>query len=124
MLRRIASAVTCWYNRQKYRGKLTLKIHDERVEVFRSNGTILDSFRWDEIIKIQTFKADCLAYDMICLRFSTTKQSFVFNEDTTGFVILMKSMSQRYPDIPEEWYFEVMQPPFETNQRTLWKRDV
>lgn len=32
-------------------------------------------------------------------------------------------MVTRFPDIPDDWYFTVMLPPFETKQRTLWERD-
>ena len=39
-----------------------------------------------------------------------------------GFIAMSDVMRQRFPAIPKDWYSEVMQPAFATNQRTLWRR--
>ena len=124
MFRRVISAFSRWYYDYKHRYQLATRIRGDRVELVRKDETIYGSFRFDEIVEIQTFKVDCGVHDSICLRFSTVDHDFTFSEDDPSFSKLAEIISKQYRGIPEGWYFKVMQPPFATNQRTLWKRDA
>ena len=80
------------------------------------------SFSWLDVEEIQTFKRDLFSFDEICLSFCVSDLWYEFWESDVGFPRLAELMQAKFPSIPEGWYGEVMQPPFATNQRTLWKR--
>src|SRR5262245_35736834 len=100
----------------------TLQADPAGVACIRLDGTRLHSFCWDDVAEIQTFKLDCLTYDDIRLPFRFAVCWHEFSEDCHGFMEMAETMRQRFPSIAADWYFKVMQPPFATNQRELWKR--
>ena len=100
----------------------TVRADDGGVVGTMSNREHPVSFSWREVEEIQTFKRDLFSYDEICLSFRVSDVWYEFWESDAGFQQLAELMQAKFPSIPEGWYGEVMQPPFATNQRTLWKR--
>lgn len=101
---------------------VTITADHERIVIARSDREEASSFPWRDVDEIQTFKRDLFATDNIRLAFRVSDMWYELSEDDTGFMPLAELMRVKFPSIPEDWYTEVMQPPFATNQRTLWKR--
>jgi hypothetical protein len=101
---------------------VTLQMDDERVTIQRSDREEPLSFCWRDVEEIRTFKLDLLTTDDVRLAFRVSDGWYELSEEHTGFMELSEAMRAKFPSIPEDWYQEVMQPAFATNQRTLWKR--
>jgi len=95
--------------------------HDAVVQI-RSDQEQPATFLWQDIEEIQTFKRDLITYDVICLSFRVASIWYEFWESDAGFQQLAKLMQAKFLSIPVDWYDDAMQPPFATNQRTLWQR--
>ena len=101
---------------------VTIHADEERIVIARSNREECLSFAWHEVDEVETFKRDLLTTDDIRLAFLVSGVWYEVSEGDAGFMPLAELMRAKLPSIDEDWYFEVMQPPFATNQRTLWKR--
>jgi hypothetical protein len=99
---------------------VTIGADDERVVAAISNREHPISFSWRDVEEIETYKRDLFSSDEIYLSFGVTDAWYEFSESDAGFQQLAELMQAKFPSIPECWYGEVMQPPFATNQRTLW----
>jgi hypothetical protein len=101
---------------------VTIGADDAGVVGALSNHEHPISFSWRDVEEIQTFKRDLFSIDQICLSFCVSGLWYEFWESDAGFERLAELMQTKFPSIPEGWFGEVAQPPFATNQRTLWKR--
>ncbi len=99
----------------------TIRLVDDCIIIHRPNSDEPLRFWWDDIVEIQTYKIDLLIYDDICLAFQAAGWWHEISERDIGFSQLTKAMHDRFPSIDPQWYFTVMHPAFEPNQRTLWK---
>ena len=81
--------------------------------------TVLD---WSDVEEIQAYKVDCFVHDLICLAFRAEDHWYECSEEDHGFSELCEELGRRYPEIHEDWYGQVVQPPFASNQRVLWKK--
>ena len=117
----IARLIDRWNHRQRSRS-VKVVVDDEGVSVVDGNGTILQQFRWADVIEIRTFKLDLGTVDDIRLSFETADLCNDFSEDIEGFRQLSDRMLAVFPTIPRDWYGAVMQPPFATNDRVLFRR--
>ena len=79
-------------------------------------------FRWEDVEEIRTFKLDCFTVDDIRLAVRAEGLWHEFSEGCPGFFALTNGMRTAFPCIPEKWYWEVMLPPFATNERVLYRR--
>ena len=95
-------------------GRVVLKLPD-RDEAL--------SFRWDEVNEIVAFKRDLGTIDDIRLGFRVSGLWHDVSESDDGFLQLTDAMQEAFPTIPADWCLEVMTPPFETCETTLWRRE-
>ncbi len=78
---------------------------------------------WLAVEAIAAYKRDLITYDDICLAFKVEDSSWVeMSEDEPGFETLMAEVERRYPEMPPDWFREVMHPAFAPNYRVLWER--
>ena len=89
------------------------------------NETGEDSFRWEVVISVKTFKRDQFNVDCICLAFETPEGWFEVNEDMKPFGPFLEAVERHLPGFPpqKEWWMQVMKPAFAPNERELWKKD-
>jgi hypothetical protein len=89
------------------------------------NETGEESFRWDAVTKVKTFKRDQYTVDCICLAFETPDGWFEVNEDMKPFGPFLHAVERSLPGFPpqKDWWREVMLPAFATNERELWERN-
>ena len=86
------------------------------------NGHVIDQVAWATVSRIETYKLDLLTTDCICMLFTVGdgEKSVEVSEECGGFDEMRKALEAEFPDIPGDWYGEVMQPPFETNHMILF----
>jgi hypothetical protein len=67
---------------------------------------------------------DYLTFDMIWLTFVKQRGEVILqiNEEAEGFADLMTAMNKAFSTIDQEWYQQVMLPPFEENRTVLFER--
>ena len=97
-----------------------VKVHGAILESGAGSAT----FSWDLVLRVQTFKRDLFAVDLICLAIEMPEGCVEIDEEMQGWDELLKELEQRLPGFPrwEEWWSTVAFPPFATNQAELWVR--
>ena len=81
------------------------------------------AFRWEEVTRIMTYKADLLTVDMICLDFLVEPRRLACHTDDEmpGFGNLCGCLRLHFPGIAERWWFDVAFPAFATNGKVLYE---
>lgn len=97
----------------------------DRVEVkwlTMENETGSHSFRWDDVLAVDTFKVDQFVVDCICLSFQMDVGWIETNEDMKGWGGFLDAVESRLPGFPKQeiWFDDVMRPAFEPNHARLW----
>lgn len=81
-------------------------------------------FNWSDIETIFCFKEDHFTTDEICMDiFFNDKTSIRLTESTPGWYQFNKRLSNAIPSVCENWFTEVVQPPFATNMTLLFDKD-
>ncbi|MFT3846957.1 MAG: hypothetical protein QM725_18010 [Lacibacter sp.] len=78
--------------------------------------------KWNDITQLNVYKKDLMTIDRIEMEIVYGNMCITINEDIPGwyqFVVKTKSI---FPEIPEEWNFEITDPPFARNYRTIYKK--
>jgi len=88
------------------------------------NETGEENLDWSEIEEVETYKVDLITVDCICVSLVRGESQMVLTEDMNGWQDFLAALSLRLDGFPrkDEWYAEVLQPAFDANQKTLWKR--
>lgn len=79
---------------------------------------------WSEVSRIETYKRDLWATDLICLNIVVRSEEIEVNEEMGGWGSLIQSLDGSGLDVvPDgEWYCRVLQPPFATNHEVIFPR--
>ena len=128
MLRAIGALFRRWRERREVEkaalGPWPIRLVDDGFERQQPRKPeTVQRVHWSDVRRIQTYKRDLFAYDMICLAFEIGDDKWVeIWERDDGFVGVAEAMRTRFPTIPEDWYNKVMVPAFETNLRDPYRR--
>jgi hypothetical protein len=89
------------------------------------DGSLVWSFQWADVRRVETFKRDLLCVDMICIAFETSvhPETLIAHDEMAGFCELCEQLGSRLPGIPEGWWRSVAFPAFATNFAVLFRRD-
>jgi hypothetical protein len=109
----------CW---PRPTGEVLLVADDAGFTLARTDGLEAQSFRWDEVDEIETYKWDLWSYNEVSLDLLVAGRWCLLQEYDEGFSALTDAMERRFPDIPERWYADATSPA-NWEPRTLWKRD-
>ena len=91
--------------------------------VVRQDDGISEAVDWTEVEFVYTYKVDCYTIDMIWLVFGVAgRHEIHIREETEGFESLMSAVNKAFPNMDQEWYLKVMQPPFAENLTLLYRR--
>ena len=101
---------------------IDLSSHGMRLRCSDSDIGTTD-FAWDRVDEIRCYKVDCFAYDEICISFLVGNKRVECSEGMIGFSDLIHEIGAHFKGMPCDWYNTVMLPPFETNERVLWRRE-
>jgi hypothetical protein len=85
-------------------------------------GRVVASVRWQNVLRVHTYKVDLATTDCICLTFEFNNGAapVQVSEEWSGFAELVAPLAAAFPTIQPEWYAEVMTPAFEANHRVLY----
>ena len=105
--------------------QLRLAAGEEEVRLF-AEGREVWCFRWDEVVRIETYKRDIFSMDLVCLDFFIVSREVPCrtHEDMQGFPELRECMQRQLSSISESWWQQVASPPFATNHMVLYDRNA
>lgn len=84
-------------------------------------------FKWRDAVRLEAFKRDQYAVDLICVVVVLVdKREVEINEDMTGWDSLMRNLPEYLSGCKEfdEWYDVVAKPPFKENLTVIYERSA
>ena len=105
------------------RGDPSIRLVDGGFDVLSNEeGQVAASVRWQNVLRVHTYKVDLATTDCICLTFEFNNgiAPVRVSEEWAGFAELFGPLAAAFPTIPPEWYAEVMTPAFKENHRVLY----
>lgn len=90
------------------------------------NETRQTVLRWRDVIRVDAFKRDLFAVDLICLAFIENGNLEVeINEEMDGWNSIVEQLPEYLPGCQkfDEWFRPVAIPAFELNLRVIYERD-
>lgn len=81
--------------------------------------------RWKDVVKLEAFKRDLFAVDLICLAICLNDNTVVeINEEMDGWEPLMLKLPEYLSRCKEYdgWFDVVAQPPFKENLTVIYRR--
>ena len=88
------------------------------------NETRQTVLHWRDVIRVEAFKRDLFAVDLICLAFIENGNLEVeVNEEMDGWNSLVERLPEYLPGCQKfaEWFQPVAVPPFELNLRVIYE---
>lgn len=78
-------------------------------------------YEWADLQSAFGFKLDGLTVDEICLDLFFGNGSYLrLTESLPGWPAFLQQLAARFPSIPPHWEWDVVHPPFATNQTLLF----
>lgn len=81
------------------------------------------SFKWTDIEKISGYKIDLYTEDVICLELFFKDFKLFFTEETKGWDEFLNKMHQKFPQINQNWRFDIAKPAFVRNETIIFRSD-
>ena len=108
---------------QPKRNRLRLVVSHDGVALFDEDREQWQ-FRWESVTRIETYKRDFGVVDMIYIAFTVEsgRRKCSPCDQTHGFDLLCRRLSEQFPSIAEDWWFRVAFPAFETNFSVLYEK--
>jgi hypothetical protein len=79
---------------------------------------------WADVRKIVSYKHDNFSHDEIIVAFNLASGEVVeISEEWPDFSSVVEEMKRRFPNIPGDWYSNIMLPPFAANETVLYETD-
>jgi hypothetical protein len=82
---------------------------------------------WRDIVRVEVFKRDMYAVDLICVTFHlSAEKSLEINEDMDGWESLMQKLPEYLPGCQTfgDWFTEVAFPAFKRNLKVIYRRQT
>ena len=100
-----------------------VRVRDGGFDVVSPDNELqLATVHWKDVERIETYKLDLTVIDCICLLFKVGDEEVQLSEEWIGFDTLFEPLKSNFPSIKDDWYVEVMQPPFEENRTVLFSK--
>lgn len=78
--------------------------------------------KWQGIAQINVYKRDLMTIDRIEMEIIYGDKSITISEDLPGWYQFNLRLESALPLKSKDWYWEVVQPAFATNWRTIYER--
>ena len=91
------------------------------------NETGTTSLHWRDVIRVEAFKRDLYAVDLICLAFILGDNTEIeIHEEMEGWKTLVTNLPEYLPGCQrfEEWFRPVAVPAFDLNLTVIYERDT
>ena len=113
--------------RRSYRFELDspkVKVREVGIAI-REGRKVVARVRWDQVIRLETYKRDLDTMDEIILEIvyvdAGAPLTLDVSEDCPGFSDLLDVLPRRFPGVPGDWFQRVRQPPFAPNFTVLYE---
>ncbi|MFC5863896.1 hypothetical protein ACFPT7_16425 [Acidicapsa dinghuensis] len=108
-------------------GTTTIQYDDSGLTVTIAEGdgsSRTVQLRWNAIERVNAFKRDIFAYDLICLAIFFEDQTIELDEQMEGWEPAVKALAEHLPGMPSylNWWKQVAHPAFETSFTVLFSR--
>lgn len=88
-----------------------------------TNGDFEKTIRWEEIDRINAYKKDLVAYDLIVLEIVCGDYVLTLDEVSPGWFSFILKLKDVFKTIPKDWDINIIQPPFKENYTILFKKE-
>ena len=78
--------------------------------------------KWSEIDKINAYKKDLYAYDLVVMEIICEENTLTINEESPGWFQLVLKLKENFETIPKDWDMNITQPAFATNFITIYSK--
>jgi hypothetical protein len=85
-----------------------------------TRGDFVKTLKWSDITQLNVYKADLMTIDEIRMQIVYGDLSFEISEEVPGWYQFVARTKKIFPSIPSSWEYEITQPPFATNFRTIY----
>lgn len=87
-----------------------------------TNQDFSKDIKWTEIDRINAYKKDLYAYDLIVMEIVCGENALTINEETPGWFQLVLKLKEVFDSIPKDWDMNIAQPAFATNFTTIYSK--
>jgi hypothetical protein len=77
---------------------------------------------WDDITQLNVYKTDLLTTDRVDMEIVYGEKYITINEELPGWYQFILKTKETFASIPKDWDITIIQPPFETNYRTIYEK--
>lgn len=100
-----------------------ISVREDGLVFTWSDGREPIDMRWRAVEEIRTFKVDMAVHDDVRLAFLFDGHWYEISEDESAFPRVVAAMHEHLTGVPADWFEQVVQPPFATNERVLWRAE-
>jgi|SRR5215831_2076711 len=112
-------------------GKLTYEEEFQQLGIFEydEEGFIIryeeicTRIRWKDITELNVYKRDLMTIDSITMDIVYGEMQTTISEDLPGWHQFVERSKIIFPEIPGDWDWVIVQPPFATNYRNIYKKE-
>ncbi len=85
-----------------------------------TRGDFTKTLKWLDITEINVYKKDLMTIDEIRMEVAYGDKCFEISEEVPGWYQFVIRTKEIFPSIPKNWDFEIIQPSFATNSKTIY----
>lgn len=86
-------------------------------------GDFNKKLKWDDITELNVYKRDMMTTDEVRMEIVYGDFYFEISEEYRGWVYFTDKLKKVFPEISDSWLNDVSFPAFETNFKTIYKRN-
>jgi hypothetical protein len=84
----------------------------------------VNRIEWKDIDELNVFKEDLITIDSIAMEIVCNGNYITINEETPGWYQFVIKTKQIFSQVPSDWDVAIIQPPFERNYQTIYRKTV
>jgi hypothetical protein len=81
------------------------------------------TLNWSDITQINVYKTDLLTTDRIDMEIVYGEWALTIHEELPGWYQFVLKTKEIFPNIPKDWDWEIVQPAFAANYRTIYTKN-
>jgi hypothetical protein len=87
-----------------------------------TSGKFTKTLNWSDITQINVYKSDLYTTDRIDMEIVYGGWGLTIHEELPGWYQFVIKTKEVFPSIPKDWDWEIVQPPFASNFRTIYSK--
>ncbi len=85
-----------------------------------TRGDFTKTLKWSEITELNVYKKDLMTIDEVRMKIVYGEKYIEISEEVPGWYQFVSRTKEIFPTIPKQWDIEIIQRPFETNNKTIY----